>query len=104
MGLDQRIWAELQVDGAKKKVAIHYWRKDRAIDRWFFSRLPKSDQEAIEAENQTVWSYVVTPADLELLTANEHSLAFKLGFDTELIWRCERALENGFKLVYARDN
>jgi hypothetical protein len=104
MGLDQRIWAEIQVNDVRKRIAIHYWRKDYEIDDWFFSRLPKADQHAIEAENHTAWSSNVTALELGLLEADEYALAFQIGFDSDLLWRCHLALEEGFTLTYSRNS
>ncbi len=104
MGLDQRIWAEIESNGAMKQVAMHYWRKNYEIDEWFFRRLPEADRQTIEAEKRTVWCCDVTPVELELFEADEHSLAFTLDFDWELIWRCQMALEQGFTLRYSRDS
>jgi hypothetical protein len=104
MGLDQRIWAEIQINGVTKKVAIHYWRKDYEIDEWFFSRLPKTDQQAIEAGNETVWSCDVTAVELGLLEGDNYALALQLDFDPDLLTRCQWALEDGFTLSYCRDS
>ena len=105
MGLDQRIWASIDAYGERKTVAIHYWRKNYMLDNWFLGRLLPEVQAKIKSDNTgewSVWSCPVTAVELALFEADEHALAFKLNFDSELIWRCERALEKGFSLTYDR--
>lgn len=101
MGLDQRIWADIEVNGAKKQVALHYWRKDYEIDEWFFSRLPEDAQSALEDGKITAWSCPLTEVELGLLEADDYALAFQLEFDLDLIWRCRMALKEGFSLAYS---
>ena len=105
MGLDQRIWASIDVNGTEKQVAIHYWRKQYEIDKWFFARLPGLHRWSINADQEcTAWSVPMTAAELDLLEADQHALAFQMGFDVELIWRCRKALSDGFTLSYCRDH
>lgn len=103
MGLDQRIWAEIEINGTTKKVAIHSWRKEYDIDEWFFSLLPPTDQVALQGGEITVWACPLTVKELDMLEAKEYALAFQLGFCTDLIWRCRVALQEGFTLTYVRD-
>ena len=105
MGLDQRIWAEINVNTDEvRQVAIHYWRKDYEIDRWFFSRLTRADAEGIEARKITAWTCKLTSVDLDELEANQCALALQIEVDLELIWRCRCALGEGFRLSYSRSS
>lgn len=105
MGLDQRIWADIEVGSVKRSVAIHYWRKDYEVDEFFYRRLSFFKRLRIaRSESPSGWTCDITPNHLNALEANDYAVALEIGFDMELIERCREALNEGFSLTYCRDS